>query len=173
MHVALTGFMGAGKTTVGRRVARMLRMPFVDSDAEIVRAHGAIAQIFEREGEAQFRRYEREALERLLLREPLVIAVGGGAVIAPENRALLRQRGVIVHLAISAEGAHRRVAHRENRPLLGEKPDLESLRVLWRRRAPAYADSDFEVQTEGRAPDAIARAIARWYRARRESAAGR
>ena len=171
MHVALTGFMGAGKTTVGRRLARMLRMPFADSDAEIERAHGDIKQIFEREGEAQFRLYERAALERLLSGTPHVIAVGGGAIVASENRALLRRSGVIVHLAISAEAAYRRVAHRTHRPLLGTKPDLTALRALFRCRASAYADNDFEVRAERRAPEAIARTISRWYRARIAGAA--
>jgi len=166
MHVALTGFMGAGKTTVGRRLARILRMPFADSDAEVMRVHGEIACIFEREGEAQFRRYESEALERLMRAKAGVIAVGGGAVLSPENRALLRRGGVIVHLEISADDAYKRVAHRKHRPLLGAAPDLNAVRALMRSRAAAYADNDFEVRAGGRPEAAVARTIARWYRAR-------
>src|ERR1700680_2730598 len=101
MNLALTGFMGAGKTPIGRRLARILNMPFVDTDLEIGREHGAIATIFAREGEASFRKYETDVLTQLQTRAPCVVAVGGGAVIAPENRALLRKSGVIVHLAIS------------------------------------------------------------------------
>ncbi len=169
MNVALTGFMGAGKTTVGRRLARELRLRFADSDAEIVRCHGPISQIFEREGEAQFRRYEREVLEQLVSGEPAVIAVGGGAIIAVENRALLRRGGVIVHLAISAEAAFERVARRTHRPLLGNAPDLNAVRALLRRRAAAYADNDFAIEAGLRPPHSIARAIAHWYRARLEA----
>jgi shikimate kinase len=171
MHLALTGFMGAGKTTVGRRLARLLRMPFADSDAEIARAHGEIKQIFEVEGEVQFRRYEREALESLVSGPPSVMAVGGGAVVSPENRALLRRSGVIVHLAIDAEAAHKRVAHRTHRPLLGETPDVNAIRALLERRREAYADNDFEVRAGGRTPEALAREIARWYRERTAEAA--
>ena len=166
MHVALTGFMGAGKSTVGRRLARMLRMPFADSDAEVVRAHGAIAQIFELEGEARFRCYETEALERLMAAPPSVIAVGGGAVVSDKNRSLLRRDGLIVHLAISPEAAFKRVAHRSHRPLLGTSPTLETIRALLHQRAAAYADNDFEIEAAGRAPETTARAIARWYRGR-------
>jgi len=170
MHVALTGFMGAGKTTVGRRLARLLHMPFADSDAEVVRLHGEIAQIFEREGEAQFRCYESEALERLMRGRPGVVAVGGGAVLSGKNRALLRRGGVIVHLAISADDAYKRVAHRRHRPLLGAAPDLNAVRALMRSRAAAYADNDFEVQAGGRPAATVARTIARWYRARTAAA---
>ena len=171
MHVAVTGFIGAGKTTVGRRLARMLRMPFADSDAEIVRVHGAIPQIFELEGEAKFRRYETEALERITSARSSVIAVGGGAVVSDENRALLRRDGVIVHLAISAEAAFKRVAHLSHRPMLGVAPSLDAISVLLRSRAAAYADNDFEIEAAGRRPETIARAIARWYRALAQNSA--
>src|SRR5215469_2648493 len=107
MNVVLTGFMGAGKSTVGRRLARLLGVDFIDTDAEIVKSHGRIAVIFEREGEAQFREYEREHLARATQRGAAVIAVGGGAVLDERNRATMRRNGVIVHLAISAEAAHR------------------------------------------------------------------
>ena len=113
MNLALTGFMGAGKTTVGRRLARMIGMGFADSDAEIARVHGPIAEIFAKEGEARFRAHEREALERLCATDGFVIAVGGGAVLDPRNRALLRRRCLVVHLAVSPEAAHARVAHRD------------------------------------------------------------
>jgi shikimate kinase len=167
MNVALTGFMGAGKSTVGRKLSRLLGIPFADTDAEIVRAHGPIPQIFAVEGEAKFRRYERAALERLTAAGPCVIAVGGGGVIAPENRALLRKTGVIVHLSISPETAHRRVAHRTHRPLLGPAPTLDGVRGLLEKRATAYADCDFTIKVDGRTPMAVAQTIARWYRARR------
>ena len=164
MNVALTGFMGAGKSTVGRRLARILGLPFVDADAQIEREHGSIAEIFARDGEAQFRRLESSVLERLASAGPQVIAVGGGAVLDPRNRRLLRRNGVIVHLAISPQAAYRRVAHRSHRPMLGPRPDLATIEKLLAARRPAYSDNDLEVTVDGRSPSALAHVIARWYR---------
>jgi shikimate kinase len=166
MHLALTGFMGAGKSTVGRRLARITGMRFVDSDDEIVRVHGPVSQIFAEHGEQRFRALERETLERLCAAEPSVIAVGGGAVLDPRNRVLLRQHGYIVHLAISAQGAHARVAHRTHRPLLGEAPSIERVRELLAARKDAYDDNDLRIAVEGMTPGKVAGSIARWYRAR-------
>jgi shikimate kinase len=165
MNLALIGFMGAGKTTVGRRLARMTGMEFVDSDAEITRLHGPIPEIFANLGEARFRAYEREALERLCARESCVIAVGGGAVLDAGNRALLRSRCLVVHLAISPEAAHARVARRSHRPLLGETPSLERVRALLAERADAYADSDLRIDVGDSTAGRVAGTIARWYRA--------
>lgn len=166
MNLALTGFMGAGKTTTGRRLARILKVAFIDTDAEIVKEHGAIAEIFEREGEARFRDYERAVLERLAASGPWVAAVGGGAVLDATNRRLLRSSGLIVHLAVSPETAFERVAHRTHRPLLGPKPTLGGIRSLLSRRAGAYADSDLAIRADGKSPIALANIIARWYRKR-------
>ncbi|MBV8367107.1 MAG: shikimate kinase [Candidatus Eremiobacteraeota bacterium] len=166
MNVALTGFMGAGKSTVGRRLARMLDLRFVDLDAEIARAHGPIPEIFAREGEAQFRRWEHESLAHLLGNAGQVIAVGGGAVLDPANRALLRKNAYVVHLSISPEHAYQRVAHRTHRPVLGEVPTLERVRELMAERADTYADNDFSIGVDGSSAGRIAGAIARWYRSR-------
>lgn len=171
MNVAITGFMGAGKSTAGRRLARLLRIPFVDIDTEIERSHGPIAEIFAREGEAQFRRHETEIIERISLDGPRVIAVGGGGVIAEQNRRALRRNGCIVNLALKPETAHRRVAHRTHRPLLGPAPSLETIRLLMRERAEAYADNDLSIAVDSKTPIAVAHIIARWYR-RRFSASG-
>ena len=116
MNVALTGFMGAGKSTTGRRLARILGIAFVDSDAELERIHGPIASIFSSRGALEFRRLETEMVERLSALGPRVIALGGGAVLEPANRRLLRHKGVIVHLKVSPATAWRRVAHRRHRP---------------------------------------------------------
>ncbi|MBV8081873.1 MAG: shikimate kinase [Candidatus Eremiobacteraeota bacterium] len=166
MHIALTGFMGAGKSTVGRRLARLLELPFADCDAEIVKAHGPIRDIFASAGESAFRDLERQMLARLISAAPSVIAVGGGAVLDPANRRLLRARGCIVHLAISAEAAHARVVRRTHRPLLGEAPTLERVRELLAARAIAYADNDLSILVDGDSSSKIAAAIARWYRGR-------
>lgn len=166
MNVVLTGFMGAGKSTVGRRLARILGLPFIDTDAEIVKAHGRIADIFSREGEAQFRVYERAQLERLASRGPAVVAVGGGAVLDRENRALLRHAGVIVYLAISPEAAHARIARRTHRPLLGAASSIDEVRAVLAARAPAYADNDFAIVVDRRTAGSLAGSIAQWYRER-------
>ena len=166
MNVTLTGFMGAGKTTAGRRLARLLHLPFVDSDVEIEKAHGSIAEIFAREGEARFRAYEAETIARVCGGGPVVFAVGGGAVLDPANRAAMRQRGCIVNLALRAETAHARVAHRTHRPLLGAVPSLETISEIMRQRAAAYADNDLSIAVDGKSPAAVAHIIARWYRRR-------
>lgn len=164
MNVALTGFMGAGKSTTGKRLARLLGIPFVDSDAELERIHGPIADIFGARGEREFRRLEAEMIDRLSADGPRVIAVGGGAVMDSANRRVLRRRGVIVHLKVTPAVAWRRVAHRKHRPLLGERPDLGHVASLLAERAGAYADCDYMVHVDHRSPLGAARAIARWYR---------
>ena len=166
MNVALSGFMGAGKTTTARHLARILKRPYIDTDAEIERERGPISDIFAREGAKQFRAYETELLKRIVAQGPCVIALGGGAVMDPANRALLRQVGVIVHLSISAEGAFARVARRKHRPLLGPAPDISTIRKLLADRRQAYADHDFAVTVDGKSAIAVAHIIARWLRRR-------
>lgn len=164
MNIALTGFMGAGKSTTGRRLAKLLKLPFIDVDGEIERERGPIAEIFAHEGEAQFRRFEASVIDRVCRKGPAVIAVGGGAVTSAQNRRLIRKTGYIVHLQISPELAYQRVAHRRHRPLLGAEPDLATIRAMLARRRRAYADNDFAVATGGRQPAEVARIIAHWYR---------
>lgn len=164
MNVALTGFMGAGKTTTGRRLARLIEAPFVDSDEEIVRRHGPIQEIFLRHGESVFRRYEAAILGELAAGGPHVIAVGGGAILDPQNRRRLRKGGVIVHLAITARTAWQRVSRRSHRPLLGPQADIDTVSALLAERATAYADCDVSIRVDGRSPAAVAQIIARWYR---------
>jgi shikimate kinase len=166
MNIALTGFMGAGKTTAGRRLAWLLRIPFVDVDQEIEREHGAIAGIFETKGEAAFRRLESDAIERLSAGGPQVIAVGGGGVVDSGNRIALRRCGLIVNLTLKPETAHRRVAHRTHRPLLGAAPSLDTIREMLTARADAYADNDLSIAVDSKSPLAVAHIIARWYRRR-------
>jgi shikimate kinase len=164
MNLWLTGFMGAGKTTTGRRLARILRLPFADTDAEVEREHGPIAAIFESDGESRFRALESGVIDRLAKGGAAVVAVGGGAIVSAENRAAMRESGRIVHLSISAGGAHARVAHRSHRPLLGATPDLQTIEQVMSARVDAYADCDFCVTVDGRNPAAVAHVIARWFR---------
>jgi len=163
MNVSLTGFMGAGKTSTGRSLARLLRLPFVDVDAEIQRRHGTISAIFEQQGEAVFRLYESAVIAECAASGPRVIAVGGGAVTSEDNRRHLRVNGVIVYLAVSPETAFRRVVRRQHRPLLGSQPDLGTVRRLLEEREAAYADNDLTIHVDRKTPAIAAKIIARWY----------
>jgi shikimate kinase len=166
MNLWLTGFMGAGKTTTGKRLARILRMPFADTDADIEREHGPIAKIFESAGESRFRALEHDAITAMAGETAKVVAVGGGAIVAAENRAAMRASGCIIHLSISPGGTFARVSHRTHRPLLGPTPDLATIERVMSARAQAYADCDFCVTVDGKNPAAVAHTIARWYRRR-------
>jgi shikimate kinase len=166
VNLAITGFMGAGKTTAGKRLARLLHIPFVDTDTAIEEAHGKISEIFAAEGEAQFRRYEAEAIARLTQAGPFIIAVGGGAIVDAANRAALRRNGCIVNLALKPETAFRRVAHRTHRPLLGAAPTVETIKAIMQERADAYADNDLSIAVDSKTASAVAHIIARWYRHR-------
>jgi shikimate kinase len=149
-HVALVGFMGTGKSTIGRKLARELRCAFFDTDNLIVRAHGAIAEIFASEGEATFRQYEAETIEDVLRTcEAGVVALGGGALTVAENRALLKERAYRVFLRASSEQILRRVRRsRQRRPLLGNRPTLASIQKLYDERLAHYADADHVVAAE-------------------------
>lgn len=166
VNLAITGFMGAGKTTAGKRLARLLHIPFVDTDSVVEEAHGKISEIFAGEGEAQFRRYESEAIKALTQSGPCIIAVGGGAIVDAANRAALRRNGCIVNLALKPETAFLRVAHRTHRPLLGAAPTVETIRALMREREDAYADNDLSIAVDSKTASAVAHIIARWYRRR-------
>ncbi len=162
-NVFLIGPMGSGKTAVGKALARMLGVPFLDSDREIERRTGVdIPYIFEKEGESGFREREREAIEELTLREPLVLATGGGAVLRPENRRNLASRGCVVYLETSLNHLVSRVKRSQNRPLLQNVDAREKLRQLMSERAPLYAEvADLTISTDGRRVKAVAEEIAR------------
>ncbi len=151
-NVFLVGPMGAGKTTVGRRLAQGLGWDFFDSDEEVERRTGTrISIIFEIEGEAGFRQREHRALLDLAARPGAVIATGGGAVLLPENRELLRRHGVVVYLRTSVAEQLRRTRGSTHRPLLNDDDPEQRLRELSRVREPLYeAVADIIVDSPGR-----------------------
>jgi shikimate kinase len=162
--VFLIGPMGSGKTAVGRALSRALGMPFYDSDAEVERRTGVdIPFIFEKEGEAGFRAREREAIEALTRLERIVLATGGGAVLLPENRRHLAERGCVVYLETSVTQQADRVRHGRNRPLLQQQGDIAGrLGELMDVRSALYSEiADLTVPTDGRRVPAVAEEILR------------
>lgn len=149
--VAMVGMMGAGKTAVGSALARVLSVPFLDSDEEIVRAASRpIAEIFARDGEPFFRAREAEVLARLLRAAPCVLSTGGGAYLAPANRDLISGAGVAVWLRADLDLLWQRVRHKTTRPLLRTANPRETLRDLYEARVPVYGLADIIVDS---APD--------------------
>jgi shikimate kinase len=161
VNVYLVGMMGAGKTTVGRLLARRLRLRFLDSDQEIEERCGVkIPVIFEIEGEAGFRSREREAIDELTALDGIVLATGGGAVLAPENREHLAARGTVVYLRARPEDLFHRVRHDRNRPLLATADPLGKLRQLYEERDPLYREvADIVVETGAQSVQTLARLL--------------
>jgi shikimate kinase len=146
--VALVGLMGAGKTTIGRRLAAALNLPFVDADEEIAAAAGlSIAEIFAKHGEGEFRRGERMVIERLLSEAPHILATGGGAFVNPDTRALMKQKAISVWLKAPLDVLMKRVARRDDRPLLREDDPRAVMQKLIDQRYPLYAEADLTVET--------------------------
>ena len=146
--VVMVGMMGAGKTAVGTALARLLGVPFLDSDEEIVRAADrSIAEIFERDGEAFFRARETEVLSRLLRGTPSVLSTGGGAFLSERNRALIEVSGVSVWLRVDLDLLWQRVRHKTTRPLLRTPNPRETLRALYEARVPFYSLADLIVDS--------------------------
>jgi shikimate kinase len=163
--IALVGLMGAGKTTVGRRLAQALGMPFRDADAEIEAAAGrSISDIFSEFGEKAFRDGERRVIARLLEQPPHVLATGGGAFIDDETRRLINGRAISVWLKADVEVLAKRVARRDTRPLLAGKDPLEVLRAHALARYDRYAEAHIVIETgdaaHQTAVDAIVTALA-------------
>jgi shikimate kinase len=148
--VVMVGMMGAGKTAVGTQLARLLNVPFLDSDEEIVRAASrSIAEIFERDGEAFFRARETEILARLLKGDPCVLSTGGGAFLSETNRALISAQGVSVWLRADLDLLWHRVRHKTTRPLLRTANPRETLRTIYEARVPVYELADVAVESRG------------------------
>jgi shikimate kinase len=166
-NLYLIGPMGSGKTAVGKQLARMLQYPFVDSDREIELATGAdIPLIFEREGESGFRRREHEMIAQLVLRQRIVLATGGGAVLDENNRRLLSANGWIAYLQTSPSQQAARAGRTRHRPLLHGHGDPESrLAQLLAIREPLYRSiADFTICTDHQRVTLVAAEIVAAFR---------
>jgi shikimate kinase len=155
--IVLIGMMGVGKSSIGRRLGARLSIPFIDADAEIEKAAGmSVADIFARHGEAAFRSGESRVIARLLDSGPQVLATGGGAVMNPETRALIKEKSVSVWLSAELDLLMRRISKRKaERPMLQTSDPAATLRELLAEREPLYAQADLTVQSREVPHDAV------------------
>ncbi|MFV3074674.1 shikimate kinase [Niveispirillum fermenti] len=152
--LVLIGLMGAGKTSIGKRLATRLGLPFVDADHEIERAAGCtIQEIFDRFGETGFRDGERRVIARLLEQPVQVLSTGGGAFMDAETRALIRERGISIWLRADLDLLVQRTARRDHRPLLRQGDPRAVLSRLMDVRYPVYAAADLTVDSDDSPPD--------------------
>ncbi len=150
-NIVLVGFMGTGKTSVGRRLASQLRMRYVDTDDIIERDSGRrISNIFSEDGEPAFRDLESEAVRKASKLYNHVISTGGGAVLREANMEALKRSGIIFCLTATPDEIYRRVRHQTHRPLLQTPDALAKIRSMLAERHPYYAEADYMVRTTGR-----------------------
>lgn len=156
-NIFLVGLMGAGKSTVGKSLAKTLDKSFYDSDHEIERRTGVnIPLIFELEGEAGFRKREAQAIAELAEVQNIVLATGGGAVLMLENRQVLASHGTVIYLRANVDELWHRTRGDRNRPLLQTENPRERLQVLYNQRDPLYMEiADFVIDTGGQPVSAI------------------
>ena len=164
-NIALCGFMGTGKSSVGRIVAQQLHFDFLDTDAVIeARGKRTIAEIFAEKGEAEFRELESGIVHEIASRDHTVISTGGGLVVNPGNLASLKQHALVVCLWASPETIWSRVKSQSHRPLLADPQPLEKIRELLKERAPFYKQADVLLNTELRSTRDVAQQVLHQYR---------
>jgi shikimate kinase len=159
--IYLVGMMGAGKSTVGRWLARRLKLRFFDSDHEVERRCGVkIPVVFDIEGEAGFRTREAQVIEELTALDSIVLATGGGVILSEQNRARLAAHGLVAYLHARPEDLYARVRHDRNRPLLATSDPLGRLRELYRERDPLYREiAELVVETGSQSVQTLAREL--------------
>lgn len=156
-NIVLIGFMGTGKTSVGKILARKLGRPVVDIDSRIEEIQRRkISDIFEKDGEAYFRRIEKEVIAVTAAQEGLVITTGGGAVLDPENLSALGEHGLIISLLATPETIFSRVKHSRRRPLLRTSAVFLEIQKLLEKRAALYEKADLSFHTDGKTPLQVA-----------------
>ncbi len=159
-NIALIGFMGTGKTSVGKILAKRLNRPVVDVDQYIEeREKRKISEIFEKQGEAHFRALEKDAILKICSQQGIVITTGGGAVLDPENFQALRSSGWVIGLLAKPETVFKRVKDSRHRPLLEGKDKLQEIEKLLEVRTPIYERADFHFYTDGQTAAQVAEAI--------------
>ena len=163
-HLALVGFMAAGKSTIGKKLARKLKCTFFDTDDLVVQEHGAVSDIFYAEGEAAFRRYEHAAIAQVLENgEAGVLALGGGALTYEPNAKLLKKRTYRIFIKVTPEQVLERLRHSKRvRPLIGPTPSLSRIKDLYTKRMPQYAHADFVVEADNMSTTQVVDAIIEW-----------
>jgi len=163
-HIALVGFMAAGKSTIGQKLARKLKCAFYDTDDLVVKEHGQISDIFYNEGEAAFRRYEAGAIAQVIAEsESGVLALGGGSLGQEETQKLLKKRAYRVFIKVTPEQVLERLRKSlQVRPLLGPTPSLARIKELYTKRMPQYAHADFVVEADGMSTSQIVDSIVVW-----------
>lgn len=158
--IALIGLMGVGKTSIGKRLAQALDLPFRDADAEVELAAGrTIAEIFETLGEPAFREGEHRVIARLLDEPPHILSTGGGAFMHPETRSLIQQKALSVWLKADLTVLAQRVARKESRPLIAGRDPLEVLQAQAALRYPQFAEADLTIETGDQSHQAAVNSI--------------
>jgi shikimate kinase len=166
--IILVGFMGTGKSTVGRLVAERLGWRFTDTDQVIEgRAGKPVREIFTQDGEAAFRALEADVCEELRMWRNTVIATGGGILLAPENRTRLFRAGLVICLSAPAEQIARRLAHDSDRPLLAGADRLQKMQELLGARQAVYALAPYRIETSGMTPFAVSERVIQLWRSTR------
>jgi len=159
-NIILTGFMGTGKTAVGRRLAMLLNMELIDVDTEIEKSQQmTINEIFRQFGEPRFREIETEMIQKLSERKDVIISTGGGAVLKQKNMDALRKQGIIICLMALPQTILKRTSHNSNRPLLKVEDPFEKIKELLNFRKPFYEKADILIDTEDKTPLQIAEEI--------------
>jgi shikimate kinase len=164
-NIILTGFMGTGKSSVGKVLAKLLMRRFVDLD-ELIEAEAgmAIKEIFACHGEPHFRALEAEMIKRLEVEEDLVLSTGGGAVISPENRRRMRRAGRVVNLTASVAAIQKRLMGDGERPLLKDDKSSEKIAAMLTEREPFYADADIRIDTTDKKLEDVLSEILVWLK---------
>jgi shikimate kinase len=167
-NIILTGFMGTGKTAVGRELSRMLDLKIVDIDTEIERSQKmTINDIFKNHEEKHFRDIETKMIQKISGQKNIIISTGGGAVLREENMELLRENGSVFCLSASAETIYERTSRSDERPLLKVEDPMAKIRELLEYRMPFYEQAGTVVETDGKTPLQIAEEIAEIIKCRR------